>query len=248
MAMNRQGTLGLIAATATGIALGLLGASITGLATGGRIARGHEAADPHDTGNMGPLKQFHLYLCAFHIAKQDPAFQVEAHHYCSPVNEEVHQCIIYDSTGRNARILGVEYIISDRLYRRLTDEEKKYYHPHAYEILSGQLTAPDLSREVEKDLMKGLVPTWGKTWHTWPDPKTPLPTGPPLLMWSITKDGQLANDLLADRDRRLGISTLEIRRDRASFGLPVPQIEPPKSVDEVGRQGTGEAVDEPRRK
>jgi hypothetical protein len=246
--MNRRGMPGLIAAAAIGLVLGLLGAPLTRPAPGQGADRGHKAADRHESSGMIPLRQIHLYLCAFHIAKQDPAFQVEAHHYCAPVNEEVHQCVIYDSPGKSARILGIEYIISDRLYRRLPDEEKKYYHPHAYEILSGQLIAPELPRKTETDLMKGLVRTWGKTWHTWPDPKTPLPMGRPLLMWSINKDGQLADDLLADRDRRVGISTPEIRKDRASFGLSVPQIDPPKSVDEIGRQWTQSGPDEPRKK
>jgi len=78
----------------------------------------------------------HLYLCAFHIAKKNPKLVFEAHHYCMPVADEVHQCVISDGTGKNARILGVEYIISDKLYRKLPDAEKKYYHPHAYEITS----------------------------------------------------------------------------------------------------------------
>ena len=30
-----------------------------------------------------PVKDIHLYLCAFHIAKNNPDFEVEAHHYCS---------------------------------------------------------------------------------------------------------------------------------------------------------------------
>src|SRR5574341_906976 len=49
-----------------------------------------------------PVKDIHLYLCAFHIAKNNPEFEIEAHHYCSMRNlnirgGEIHQCIIYDS-------------------------------------------------------------------------------------------------------------------------------------------------------
>lgn len=32
--------------------------------------------------------------------------QVRAHHYCSHVNEEMRQCLIYDSGERNARLIG----------------------------------------------------------------------------------------------------------------------------------------------
>lgn len=217
-----------------------------GIAAGGLLAGGCLVPDAVAAEHRAktPVEGFHLYLCAFHIAKKDPKFQIEAHHYCSMVAEEVHQCVIFDKVGDKARILGVEYIISDRLYRGLPDAEKKYYHPHTYEILSGQLLAPDLPEKEEKKLMAGLVTTWGKTWHTWPDPKTALPMGEPLLMWSITKDGQLDPALLAARDRRLKVSTAKVRKRRASLGR-VPQIDPPKSVDDLGRQWTNDGPDEP---
>ncbi len=95
--------------------------------------------------------------------------------------------------------------------------------------------------------MGRLVTTWGKTWHTWPDPKMAIPMGEPLLMWSNTGDGQIDSKLLVERDRRLHVSTPKIRRQRADLG-PVPQIDPPKSVDEIGRQWTNDGPDErPRR-
>jgi hypothetical protein len=44
-------------------------------------------------------------------------------------------------------LLGVEYIIGDESYRKLPENEKKFWHPHAYEILSGQLVAPALPKQ-----------------------------------------------------------------------------------------------------
>jgi hypothetical protein len=224
--------------------LGLLGAGAAGLAAagaGGEVAR---ASEPHE---KTPVDECGLYLCAFHIAKKDPRFQVEAFHYCSVVSEEVQQCIIFDSAGKGARILGVEYIISDRLYRGLPGTEKKYYHPHTYEILSGLLIAPGMAERAERDLMGKLLLTWGKTWHTWPDPTTALPMGEPLLMWSYTKDGQVDPKLLSERDQNLHVSTPAIRLRRADLG-PVPQIDPPKSLDQIGRQWTNDGPDEQPRK
>src|SRR5258708_26376593 len=89
-------------------------------------------ADDHPM--PGPLSGVHLQLCAFHISKKDPTFQVQAQHYCSQVNDDLFQCIIYESNAKTARLLGVEYIITDRLYHTLPDEEKKYYHAHTYEV------------------------------------------------------------------------------------------------------------------
>ena len=164
-----------------------------------------------------------------------------------PVSDGVHQCVIFDGAGKNAKLLGVEYIIADKLYRALPAAEKKYYHPHTYEVTAGLLIAPGLKAEEETRLMEGLVTTWGKTWHTWPDPKTPVPMGDPLLMWSATKDGHIPDELLADRDRKFKVATADIKKRRAHIG-PVPQIDFPRSLDDVGRQWTSDGPDEPRKK
>jgi hypothetical protein len=47
--------------------------------------------------DLGPAANAHLYLCAFHLAKSNPKLQFEAHHYCMPVGDGVHQCMIFDS-------------------------------------------------------------------------------------------------------------------------------------------------------
>ncbi|MHB1426474.1 MAG: DUF1264 domain-containing protein, partial [Gemmataceae bacterium] len=73
--------------------LSSLGVAASGLAIGGLTPPSAEAAEH---GGKTPVERFHLYLCAFHIAKKDPKFQIEAHHYCSMVAEEVHQCVIFD--------------------------------------------------------------------------------------------------------------------------------------------------------
>jgi hypothetical protein len=220
----------------------LLAMSAAGLAAGSASAdHGKDAGAA-----AGPAQRMHLYLCAFHIAKKNPSFVVEAHHYCSEVRKDVHQCIIFDRSGPGARILGVEYIISDAIYRKLPDSEKKYYHPHTYEITAGLLIAPGMAPADEDKLMKGLVTTWGKTWHTWPDPETDLPMGEPLLMWAATKDGQISPATLEIRDKTFKVSTTELKKRRASIG-PIPQIDAPKSVDEIGRQWTQSGPDKPKR-
>jgi hypothetical protein len=225
-------------------ALAVITAGVAGSTAGSTVA--HAADHPRDGAGPNPLNQMHLYLCAFHLAKRNPKIVIEAHHFCMPVNEDVHQCVILDTADRNARILGIEYIISDRVYRKLPKDEKKYYHPHSYEVTSGLLVAPRIGVPEENKLMENLVTTWGKTWHTWPDPTTPLPMGEPLLMWAATRDGQISEQALDQRDKRLKISTREVRKRRAPIG-PVPQVDPPKSIDDIGRQWTNDGPDVPRR-
>jgi uncharacterized protein DUF1264 len=218
--MNRREAIHLFGAAA-------LGSAVTGTA----VADHDKAADA----GSSPMGKSHAYLCAYHLAKKDPKFVVEAHHYCSVVNDDVHQCVIFDTNGKNARILGVEYIITDALYQKLPEEEKKYYHPHRYEVIGGLLIAPGMPAGSEKGFMEKLVTTWGKTWHTWPDPKTALPMGEPLLMWAATQDGQIDAATMAKRDTDFDVDTAEIRKRRAHLGA-VPDVAPPKSVDEIGRQ------------
>lgn len=67
--------------------------------------------------------------------------QVRAHHFCSHRNEEMRQCVIYDSDAPDARLIGVEYIISRRLYEGLPEEEKRLWHSHVYEVQQENATA-----------------------------------------------------------------------------------------------------------
>jgi len=224
-------------------AIGLLG-RYAGHRVLSEARAGHGTEDKAHPG-AAMLNNFHLHVCAFHVAKNKPKFQVEAYHYCGPHGESLHQCVIYDKYGANAKLLGVEYIITDDLYRTLPDSEKKYYHPHTYEILAGQLIAPAFTTENEDDLMKLLLTTWGKTWHTWPDPSTPVPMGEPLLMWSVTGDGQLDLGLLASRDKKFNVSSDAIREHRKGYGYEIPNLPPPASIDAPGRQWTPAGPDKP---
>ena len=163
-----------------------------------------------------PLEAMHLHLCAFHVAEDDPEFQLEAHHYCMPLRDDgkLFQCIVTDSDKPGAKILGVEYIVTDDLYRGLSKPEQVLWHPHDYEVTSGLLLAPKLSEEQENKFMAVVRKTWGKTFHTWADPNTELPLGRPRLMWAFTKDGQIRQELITKRDKDLGMSTEKIKRRR----------------------------------
>ncbi len=198
-----------------------------------------------------PVKDIHLYLCAFHIAKNNPDFEVEAHHYCSMRDlnigkADLHQCVIYDSKEAPAKLLGIEYIVSNETYQSLSDDEKKYWHPHAYEIISGQLIVPDLPDMGDKALA-GFMESWGKTFHTWPDPETEIPLGEPLLMWSAGADGQISKEAMNKRDKQFDISTDKLRERRKMYGYQVPNVDLPKSVGELGRQWTSEGLDMPQK-
>jgi hypothetical protein len=141
--------------------------------------------------NEGPLGAIDAHLCGFHFYSGDMKRAIRVDHYCSHVNADIFQCVIYDSAAKNARLIGVEYIISEALFKQLPAEEKKLWHSHRYEVMSGQLTASGLSDAAEKELMQEFVSTYGKTWNLWQvDRGDALPLGLPKLMMGFTADGQ----------------------------------------------------------
>lgn len=220
----------------------LLGSLGFGAAAGAARAGGGHGDKP---AAGGPVGGFHMHFCGIHVAKANPKIQLIVQHYCGP-REDMHQCLLFDDSAKGAKLIGVEYIVPDEVYRKLPDGEKKYWHPHTYEVLAGGLIAPGMTPEDELAFMKALLPTWGKTWHTWPDPSTPVPMGEPMLMWAVTGDGQLDEAVLADRDKKFGVSAAKLREERGkAIGYEVPQVPPPKSVADVGRQWTAAGDDKP---
>jgi Protein of unknown function (DUF1264) len=172
-----------------------------------------------------PVSKLNIYLDGFHFYNGNPNAQMEAHHYASQLNEDMHQAVIFDGNGEDAKIMGVEYIISERLFKTLPAEEKKLWHSHRHEVKSGSLIAPGIPEVAEHELMEKLVSTYGKTIHTWhTDQQQSLPIGAPMIMMGFTEDGQLRPELVAARDKRFNISTAQKRKNRAD--IPMPQVDP----------------------
>lgn len=175
--------------------------------------------------DRGPVGAIHAHVCGFHFYSGDLKRAVRADHYCSHLNGDVFQCIIYDSDKKDARLIGVEYIISEIRFNQLPAEEKKLWHSHRYEVMSGLLTAPGLAGAAEQELMQGLVSTYGKTWHLWQvDRGDRLPLGLPKLMMGFTADGQIDPEMLAERER--GLPDGSRKRKAARAGFPARPVAP----------------------
>jgi hypothetical protein len=171
--------------------------------------------------NRPPIEAINAYLDGFHFYNGHMKAQMEAHHYCAILNEEVIQCTIYDGNVRDAKLMGVEYIISAALFAALPEQEKALWHSHVHEVKSGQLLAPGIPELAEHALMQKLVGTYGKTWHTWhTDLDKDLPRGMPQLMMGFTADGQADPAMVAARDKRLGIDSQQRKARRADISAP----------------------------
>ena len=173
--------------------------------------------------SFSPIKKIHQHLCAytdyiylpplslylsisllyilvgyfrFHFYGDDMTRQVEAHHFCSHQNEDMRQCLIYDSPGADARLIGVEYIVSEQLFLSLPDDEKPLWHSHEYEVKSGVLFMPGVPAMVQRVDLDKVCKTYGKTFHFWQvDRGDVLPLGLPQIMMALTRDGQLHEEL-----------------------------------------------------
>ncbi|WP_338771366.1 OBAP family protein [Massilia sp. METH4] len=172
--------------------------------------------------SAAPMRGFDIYLVGFHPMKDAPELQMEAHHWCHQRNEDFAQCILFDGNTAEANMNGLEYIISEKAYQLLPEAERRFWHPHNGEILSGQLVAPGLPDAAEKALMKSKMNSYGKTWHTWNTGHEghtgeALPLGEAKLAWSFSRDGEAVPAIVQKRDRKLGIDTAAKRRERADL-------------------------------
>jgi hypothetical protein len=171
-----------------------------------------------------PINSINMYLNGFHFYADDMGRQIEAHHYCSHITEEFFQCVIFDGNKADARLIGVEYIVSERIFKTLPDEEKALWHSHRHETTAGELVMPSIPGPAEHTAIATLVSTYGKTWHTWQiDKDSSLPTGIPQLMMGFTADGQLRPEMIQSRDKELGINTADVRKAREDLASSAPQ-------------------------
>jgi hypothetical protein len=186
------------------------------------------ATKPLETGatelqGHAPIRQINVYLDGLHVMKEHPQLFLEAHHYCAVKDEDFVQCVLFDGSTGDANLIGIEYIISERLFDGLPDEEKTFWHPHNFEILAGLLVAPGIPQDAEHELVKKKMNSYGKTWHLWDTGHLghpqgdPLPVGTPMLAWSFNADGEAPPALVAAKDEHTGIETAARRRDRADL-------------------------------
>jgi hypothetical protein len=175
--------------------------------------------------DLAPIGAIHAHVCGIHFYSGNMKRQIIAQHYCAHWTDEVLQCVLYDSEKKDARLIGVEYIVSAKIFESLRAEEKKLWHSHNYEVKSGVLTAPGAPEDAENDLMKVLIGTYGKTWHMWQvDRGDKLPLGIPQLMMAFTKDGQLDAKIAAEREKLYPTSVAAKKAARAD--IPDVKLDP----------------------
>ncbi|KAK4447269.1 hypothetical protein QBC34DRAFT_382519 [Podospora aff. communis PSN243] len=187
------------------------------------------------TQDFSPVKNVCAHLNAFHVYASDPKRWVETNHYCGHLTEDVRQCLLYDSPNPGARLLGVEYMISPKLYSTLDQEERQLWHSHVFEVKSGMLVMPQPSslvpqaawEKAETAEMEEVIQLYGKVYHLWQvDKGHKIPLGKPELMTSITAFDQIPDleKVMDERDIRFGTDWRRKKEIRAL--LEEPEIHP----------------------
>ncbi|KAK8629305.1 hypothetical protein V6N13_078150 [Hibiscus sabdariffa] len=193
--------------------------------------------------SLTPVKQISQHVCTFALYSHDMCRQIETHHYVSRLNQDFLQCPVYESDDSNARLIGIEYIISDRLFEALPAEEQRLWHSHAYEIKSGLWVNPGIPEMIGKPELESLAKSYGKFWCTWQvDRGDKLPLGAPALMMSPqgVNLGKVDPELVKKRDDKYKISTEELKESRVEIEEP-EWINP--QADYWKQHGKGFAID-----
>ena len=149
-------------------------------------ADGHAKADRSVKAPIAEVMHCPLAFEGTHLLKEFPQVAQVAYHYCKPMNDElIAQCLLYDGTGPEARLIGVEYLVSGDVFRRMPAEEQAYWHDHKFEVDRGLLKSLTQTGEEEKATLAQVRTLYGKIFHTWSTGKT-YPQGPARLFWAVT--------------------------------------------------------------
>jgi hypothetical protein len=131
-----------------------------------------------------------LAFAGVHLRKDRPEDSRVAYHFCKALNDAVCQCIIYDGLGPDARLIGIEYLVTDEIYRHMPPDEQAYWHDHKYEVDAGLLRSLTQSGAEEAATLAKVRTLWGKVYHTWVAGQY-YPQGPARLFWSVTGEEPL---------------------------------------------------------
>uniref|UniRef100_A0A2C9U743 Uncharacterized protein n=1 Tax=Manihot esculenta TaxID=3983 RepID=A0A2C9U743_MANES len=188
--------------------------------------------------SLKPIKKMSQHVYTFAIYSHDISRQIETHHYISKINRDFLQCAVYDTDDSNGLKLwwcdyvlyfisppyvGVEYIVSDEIFKSLPPEEQKLWHSHANEVKSRLLVHPKVSEMLVKSELENLAKTYGKFWCTWQtDRGDRLPLGTPALMMSPqdAKLGMISPKLVEKRGVKFNILTDATKESRVEIAEP----------------------------
>jgi hypothetical protein len=129
--------------------------------------------------DLKPMDGWTLHIDAKRHFPRKP--NLLAHHCCKDVSGGLTECQLYDSDSADAKLVGVEVIMSPETHKTFSPAEKARWHYHEPEMPKVTATLPDFSPEEAAKVVKKLEGTYGKVYLLW-DPGTGQPAvGQPSL-------------------------------------------------------------------
>jgi hypothetical protein len=88
------------------------------------------------------------------------------YHFRKPLSEDLVECLLYDGTGPEARLIGTESLVPRAVYDWMPVQEKVLWHDHRFEVDAGLLRSLTQSGAEEKAILSRVRTLYGKLYHT----------------------------------------------------------------------------------
>ena len=123
-----------------------------------------------------PAEGYNIHVQAPHVM-EDGTVGGPFHHYCKGISEKILQCLLFDSTDPNAKLVAVEYFVAKDLSRKEIPliMWHRHYHDHKVEIETGRVQVLEPSDKA-KEIAEAASKTDGIIFHLWQKDDT-IPTG-----------------------------------------------------------------------
>src|SRR5262249_10743811 len=105
-----------------------------------------------------PAEGYSIHVQAPHVM-EDGTVGGPFHHYCKGISEKILQCLLFDSTDPNAKLVAVEYFVAKDLFRKEVPliMWHRHYHDHKVEFETGRfqcLEPADKAKEIAEAASK----------------------------------------------------------------------------------------------
>ena len=123
-----------------------------------------------------PAEGYSIHVQAPHVM-EDGTIGGPFHHYCKGISEKILQCLLFDSTDANAKLVAVEYFVAKDLSRKEIPliMWHRHYHDHKVEIDTGRVQVLEPADKA-KEIAEAASKTDGIIFHLW-QKEDPIPTG-----------------------------------------------------------------------
>jgi len=75
-------------------------------------------ATPAMSGSEGPAHGYDIHVQAPHMM-EDGTVGGPFHHYCKGISDKILQCLLFETTDKNAPLVAIEYFVAKDLSRKL---------------------------------------------------------------------------------------------------------------------------------